>query len=161
MSIVALENFLLDSRMCNNDIGGLEKQATILTRFCDYLLSENAARWRDETGFLVYNDLVNTWRAFFSALPQSQLTKPKQEQKSTSGGKQSTYNKQQAGKAKQWSLPYIEVCYKWNKNLCNKPDCTCKTLNGRSLKHCCDERTNPADLSVYCGKAHKRTVAHP
>jgi hypothetical protein len=161
MSIVALENFLLDSRMCNNDIGGLEKQAAILTRFCDYVLSENAARWRDETGFLVYNDLVNTWRAFFSALPQSQLTKPKQEQKSTSGGKQSTYNKQQAGKAKQWSLPYIEVCYKWNKNLCNKPDCTCKTLNGRSLKHCCDERTNPADLSVYCGKAHKRTVAHP
>jgi hypothetical protein len=81
MSIVALENFLLDSRMCNNDIGGLDKQATILTRFCDYVLSENVASWRDETGFLVYNDLVNTWRAFFSALPQSQLTKPKQEQK--------------------------------------------------------------------------------
>jgi hypothetical protein len=162
MSIVALENFLLDNKMCHSDIGGLDKQSAILTRFCDYVLSENAAKWRDETPFLTYNDLVNTWRAFFSALPQSQLAKPKQDSKHASGSnKQSSFNKQQSGKPRQWSLPYIEVCYKWNKNLCNKPDGKCTTLNGRALKHCCDERTNPADLSIYCGKAHKRIVGHP
>ncbi len=52
LSIVALENFLLNNKMCSAVIGGLEKQAVILTRFTDYVLSENAARWRDETAFL-------------------------------------------------------------------------------------------------------------
>jgi hypothetical protein len=60
MSIVVLENFLLDTKMCHSNIGGLDKQAAILTRFCDYILLENPAKWRDETSFLVYNDLVNT-----------------------------------------------------------------------------------------------------
>ena len=162
MSIVALENFLLDSKMCNTDIGGLDKQAAILTRFCDYVLSENAARWRDETSFLVYNDLVNTWKAFFSALPQSQLSKPKPETKQAYSRQPTTFAKKPSViPQKQWALPYIEVCYKWNMNMCNRPDGKCTTLNGRPLKHCCDERVNPADLSVYCGKAHRRTVAHP
>ena len=164
MSIVVLENFLLNNKMCNADIGGLEKQAAILTRFSDYVLSENAARWRDESSFLVYGDMENTWKAFFSALPQSQLSKPRQDLKQAQTVKNSSFNNfnKQTGNSKprQWTLPYIEVCYKWNRNMCNKPDGKCTTLNGRPLKHCCDERTNPADLAVYCGKAHKRTLAH-
>ncbi len=53
------------------------------------------------------------------------------------------------------------MCYKWNRGFCNKPDGSCKTGNGRALKHCCDERTDPTDLSIYCGKNHKRVDAHP
>jgi hypothetical protein len=128
LSIVALENFLLNNKMCSADIGGLEKQAAILTRFTDYVLSENAARWRDETAFLNYNELTNTWSTFFSALPQSQLTKAKAEQKNNSGQankQQKAYSSEsssygsKAG-SKTWNLPYIEVCYKWNRGFCNK-----------------------------------------
>jgi hypothetical protein len=169
LSIVALENFLLNNKMCSADIGGLEKQAAILTRFTDYVLSENAARWRDETAFLNYNELTNTWNAFFSALPQSQLTKAKSEQKNNSGQASKQQKAYSSGSSsygskagsKTWNLPYIEVCYKWNRGFCNKPDGSCKTGNGRALKHCCDERTDPTDLSIYCGKNHKRVDAHP
>jgi hypothetical protein len=101
--------------------------------------------------------------------PPAQLTKAKSEQKNNSGqaSKQqkayssgsTSYGSKAGGKT--WNLPYIEVCYKWNRGFCNKPDGSCKTGNGRALKHCCDERTDPRDLSIYCGKNHKRVDAHP
>ena len=176
LSLVALENYLLAENMCKNDIGGLDKQAAILTRFTDYVMSENAARWRDEASFLDYNALQNAWTAFYSALPQSQLHKIKQEYKPNSSGgnnysSNSGSNSRHSGqrgpapsqpRSKQaWNLPYIEVCYKWNRGFCNKAAGTCTTSNGRQLKHCCDERTDPSDLSKYCGQAHKRVDGHP
>ncbi len=44
MSIAALEGFLINSRFCRDEIGGLEKQASILTNLADYVISENANR---------------------------------------------------------------------------------------------------------------------
>ena len=169
MSLVALENYLLANKMCADDIGGLDRQAAILTRFTDYVLSENAAGWRDESSFLDYGQLKNTWSAFFSALPQSQLAKGKPERREhqgTAGTSRSNpgqpNRRSTAGPQNQrWTLPYIEVCYKWNRGLCTKTAAQCTTGNGRSLKHCCDERTDPNDLSKYCGQNHKRVDAHP
>ena len=173
MSVVALENFLLANRMCADDIGGLDKQAAILTRFTDYVLSKNAARWKDESTFLDYGELKNTWSAFFSALPQSQLYKGKADKKepstqgnhsrnnSSNSSSQPQRNNSSRPQNQRWNLPYIEVCYKWNRGQCSKPAAQCSTSNGRSLKHCCDERTDPTDLSKYCGMNHKRVDAHP
>jgi len=158
-SIVALENFLLNTRFCNDDIGGLEKQAGILTRFVDYVLSENATKWRDHEPFLTAGELKNAWHAFFSAMPQSHLSKRRHDNKpapSTSNTKRHEQQSTSKGPSKQWSLPYIEVYYKWNRGFCNKPAGSCSTSAGRPLKHVCDERTDPNNLSVFCGQNHKR-----
>jgi len=164
-SVVALENFLLNSKFCHDDIGGLDRQAAILTRFVDYVLSENASKWRDHEPFLTAGELKNTWHAFFSAMPQSQLSKKKPDNKPGPSGHAGLKRPHDSGSApkntsRQWSLPYIEVCYKWNRGFCNKPANTCTTSAGRQLKHVCDERTDPANLSVYCGQNHKRVEAH-
>jgi hypothetical protein len=72
-SIDALENFLVQSNYCNNDLQGKAKQAVILTQFCDYVLAENANRWRGMECFLTTRELRNTWADFLSqksSLPQ-------------------------------------------------------------------------------------------
>lgn len=118
LSLVALENFLLNNKMCHDDIGGLDKQAAILTRFTDYILSENATRWRDENSFMNAGELANTWIAFFSAMPQSQLVKrhsDKPKQHSGGGGnnqKQQNSSTNSSGGFRGNKLPYIDVCYK-------------------------------------------------
>jgi hypothetical protein len=120
-SITALENFLLNSKFCNDDIGGLEKQASILTRFTDYVLSENASKWRDHEAFLTAGELKNTWHAFYSAMPQSQLARKKQDFKQFANkhdGRKRTGSQPQPHTSNkptplQWKLPYLDVCYKW------------------------------------------------
>ena len=166
-SVVALENFLLNSKFCNSDIGGLEKQAAILTRFVDYVLSENASKWRDHEPFLTAGELKNTWHAFFSALPQSHLARRNHNNNKPGSSGSNSFKRHQESTtsnkapAKQWSLPYIDVCYKWNRGFCNKPANSCTTSAGRPLRHVCDERTDPSNLAVFCGQAHKRVDAHP
>jgi hypothetical protein len=68
-SFIALENFLINSQFCKNDLSDVENKAQILTQFTDYVLSENAAKWRDKELFRNAVELKNTWSAFFSACP--------------------------------------------------------------------------------------------
>jgi len=51
-SIDALESFLIQSSFCSSDLSGVEKQVSVLTKFTDYVLMENANRWRDMEPFL-------------------------------------------------------------------------------------------------------------
>jgi hypothetical protein len=60
MSYAALENFLINSKFCADDLGGVDKPAVILTQFVDYTLVENAARWRDCEPFLTSGELKNS-----------------------------------------------------------------------------------------------------
>jgi hypothetical protein len=78
MSVAALEGFLINTRFCKDELGGLEKQASILTSFMDYVLSENANRWRNIEPFITHGELRAVWNSFFSARPQSALTKRSQ-----------------------------------------------------------------------------------
>jgi hypothetical protein len=153
-SFTALENFLINSRFCRDDLGEIENKAQLLTQFTDYVLSENAAKWRDNEPFLSTGELKNTWSAFFSARPQSAFIKrgsskgpPQAEKKPTSKGPK--------------RLPFIDVCYNWNKGICNKPAGSCFSIRGNPLRHVCDFRNDPSNLSAHCGQNHKRTVAHP
>jgi hypothetical protein len=43
-SYTALENLVVSSKFCREDIGSLDKQAQLLTSFTDYILAENASR---------------------------------------------------------------------------------------------------------------------
>jgi hypothetical protein len=80
MSVAALEGFLTNTRFCRDELGNLEKQASILTSFTDYVLSENANRWRNIEPFITHWELRSVWNSFFSARPQSVLAKKSNKQ---------------------------------------------------------------------------------
>jgi hypothetical protein len=45
-SFSALENFLINTKFCKDDLGDCENRAQMLTQFVDYVISENASKWR-------------------------------------------------------------------------------------------------------------------
>jgi hypothetical protein len=143
-SYTALENFLVSSQYCKDDIGSLDKQAQLLTAFTDFVLAENASKWRNSEPFLSTGELKSAWQSFFGARPQAALAKKAQPQDKRQANPR---NKQQGSKANgRLSLPSIPVCYKWNAGQCQKPDGQCFTHYGLALRHVCDERTNPANI---------------
>jgi hypothetical protein len=153
-SFTAIENFLINTRFCKDDLGNIENKAQILTQFTDYVLSENASKWRDAEPFLSSGELKNTWNAFFTACPQSAFVKK------VSSKPDDLQSKKQGHKQPR-KLPFIDVCYNWNKGTCNKPTGTCFSSRGNALRHVCDQRTDPNNLLIHCGQNHKRCVAHP
>ncbi len=153
-SFLALENFLINSRFCNDDLYNVDNKAHILTQFTDYVFSENAAKWRDHEPFLNAGELKNTWGAFFSAHPQSAFTKKENFKTEHQNAKKQTQKNPK-------KLPFIDVCYNWNKGTCNKPAGTCFSIRGNPLRHVCDHRTDPTNLTIHCGQNQKRSIAHP
>jgi hypothetical protein len=151
-SFAALENFLVNSRFCSTDLAGVDKPAVILTQFVDYVLVENAARWRDGEPFLTTGELKNTWQAFFGARPQSALHRKPSFPGVTSTKKP---NGNTSGKKKR---PFIDVCYNFNKGICQKQPGQCISASGTVLRHICDHRPN--NLLVFCGQNHKRIDNH-
>ena len=65
-SIDALENFLIQSNFGLSDLAGVSKPAAFLSQFTDYVLVENASRWRGMETFLTTRDLRNTWADYIS-----------------------------------------------------------------------------------------------
>ena len=163
-SFVALENFLINNKFCKDDLQGLDKQAVLLTQFVDYVIVENAARWRDAEPFLSSGDLKNTWQAFFSARPQSSLVAKKSDSSNQAKNKNFNQQSRQQNQFKKpntlHKLPFIEVCYRWNINRCSAPTGQCTTYSGIPLKHVCDQRTDPNNLAVFCGQSHRRIDNH-
>jgi hypothetical protein len=149
--------------LCRADLQGVDKPAVLLLQFADYVIIENVARWRDSEPFLTSRDLKNTWQAFYSARPQSALNKKKQDQ-SKQNGKSYSYNKAQNQGFKRPSttakLPFIDVCYRWNKKACSNTAGQCTTFNGTPLRHVCDHRSDQSNLTICCGQNHKRVDSH-
>ena len=65
-SIDALENFLIQSNFGLSDLAGVPKPAAFLSQFTDYVLVENASRWRGMEAFLTTRDLRSTWADYIS-----------------------------------------------------------------------------------------------
>ena len=63
-TVDAIESFFVQNNFCNSDISGSERQAHLLSQFCDYVLVENASRWRGMEPFLDTRALRNTWSDF-------------------------------------------------------------------------------------------------
>jgi hypothetical protein len=165
MSFTAIENFLVNNKFCKDDLQGVEKQAALLCQFVDYVLLENANKWRDCEPFLSSGDLKTAWQAFFSARPQSSLSRKKTEQSSNqrNGSFKQPFQKsqQQAFRNKfPQKLPFIDACYRWNRNQCQNPAGSCTSPSGQPLRHVCDQRTDPNNLTVFCGQNHKRVDFH-
>jgi hypothetical protein len=157
-SFTELENFIINSRFCKNDLADIENKAQILTQFCDYVLTENASKWRDAEPFLSSGELKNTWNAFFTARPQSAFSRKDSSKQAQASGSQKKFNRPNVGFKK---LPFIDVCYNWNKGICNKAAGTCFSSRGIQLRHVCDHHTDPANLAAHCGQNHRRLTAHP
>jgi hypothetical protein len=146
MSIAALEGFLINTRFCKDELGGLEKQASILTSFTDYVLSENANRWRNIEPFITHGELRAVWNSFFSARPQSFLAKRSQAPK--------------AWKPRNFKKQFLDVCFAWNRGQCPKAAGSCFSKMGTPLRHVCDFKEDPAEPMKVCGEAHQRTAFH-
>ncbi len=64
----AILGFMEQSNYCHSDLGGSEKQARTLTRFTDYILEENANRWRGKQAFVSTGEMKEAWSSFYSTL---------------------------------------------------------------------------------------------
>jgi hypothetical protein len=146
MSIAALEGFLINTRFCKDELTGLEKQASILTSFTDYVLSENANRWRNIEPFITHGELRAVWNSFFSARPQSVLAKKNQASKQW--------------KSRPFKKAFLDVCFAWNRGQCSKPAGICFSKMGTPLRHVCDFKDDPTDPLKVCGEVHQRVTAH-
>jgi hypothetical protein len=153
-SVQALEGFFLQTNYCAQELNNVEKKAWLLTKFADYVLQQNADRWRDAEPFLSTGDLKSAWAAFYGAQPHAALTKEKKQGKGP-GGKQQ--NSQQKTFDPRITLG---ICFAWNVGTCNKPAGACTTAKGRPLKHVCDHIADPAKPMEVCGKDHIRKDFH-
>jgi hypothetical protein len=153
LSVLALEGFFFQNNFCHQDLQNVERKASILTKFTDYVLSQNSDRWRDAEPFLTAGELKQTWSAFFGAQPQSSLKSQGQK-----GGKQG----QQGAKQGKPADPRIGlgICFAWNQGQCLKQSGTCTTAKGRPLKHICDFAADPSKPTDVCGKEHIRKDFH-
>jgi hypothetical protein len=150
-SVLALEGFFMQNNYCAQDLGNVDKKAWLLTKFSDYVLSQNADRWRDAEPFLSTGDLKAAWAAFFGAQPQAALAKP---------GKKTGNNNQKSQQSKFDPRIALGICFAWNQGQCLKPAGTCATAKGRPLKHVCDFIADPSKPQDVCGKDHVRKDFH-
>jgi hypothetical protein len=96
-SVDAILGFMEQSNYCHSELGGNEKQARTLTRFTDYILEENANRWRVKQAFVSTGEMKEAWSSFYSTLPSQGANKKTQFQP------HNTNPQQQQNGQKQWS----------------------------------------------------------
>ncbi len=72
-SVLALEGFFHQNNFCSSDLANVEKRAFFLVKFTDYVLGQNADRWRDSEPFLTAGDLKAAWSSFFGSQPHASL----------------------------------------------------------------------------------------
>lgn len=143
-SVEALEGFFIQSNYCQADTGNIEKRAQFLTQFTDYVLGQNAERWRDEEPFLTTGELKTAWSTFFNVRPQVSRDRKKDQKKPEGKGP-----RRAAG-----------VCWAWNEGKCLKAQGDCKTSRGYELKHICNYAVDLSKPEEICGKDHMRIKFH-
>ena len=169
-SVDALENFLVQSSFCSKDLFGMEKQTKLLSQFTDYVLVENASRWRGMEPFLNTRELRNTWADF---LGQKSASFKQNNQSNTSNqgyqGNQGNQgnrgqNQQNLLPSQKWSIPAHlfndDICVLWNLGKCLKAPGACATKAGRALRHVCNHRPDPSKPAVICEKSHMAKLFH-
>lgn len=182
-SVDALESFLIQSAFCSSDLASVSKQVAVLTKFIDFVLQENANRWRDMEPFLTTRDLRATWSDFFSQKAASLQKLPSSHQPSKnhsasrpppfssvpaqpnysvpppSAPPQASQHQQstQVPSSRYQVSPHLfldDVCFLWNIGRCLKAPGSCTTKKGRPLRHVCNYRPDPNNPGISCGMNH-------
>ena len=175
-SIDALESFFVQNNYCNKDLAGLERHVQLLTQFSDYVLGENACRWRGMEPFLNTRDLRGTWADFLgqkSGAFKQKSSGSQQNSNSNSNKFQQNSNKFQQNKQNnnngmawggtKWMPKYMfedDICVMWNLGRCIKPPGACTNRRGVALRHVCNHRPDPSKTTVICGKSHMASLFH-
>jgi hypothetical protein len=161
MSVLAIENFLIQNNFCSADFGNADNPAMTLTQFVDYVLGENSNKWRDSESFLSCGDLKATWDTFFSNSPKSLMTLKagKQQQKLTGQGQGQGQGQSSSfltlGKRK-----WVDICFDWNAGKCLKAQGACQSMKGTPLRHVCNWIPDKSKPNIYCEKSHIRSQFH-
>jgi hypothetical protein len=149
-SLAALEGFIWQTDFCRADLAVVEKPATVLSQFSDYILGLNADRWRGQQPFVTTGEMKGIWDSFWGAKPESKL-KPKSGAKQNKSGGKFTFE-----------LGFFDdICRMYNLGKCTRAPGTCTTRSGIPLRHICNFRTNPAKPQESCGKGHMAIQFHP
>ncbi len=161
LSIAALEGFLIQTNFCSADLASVERKAQVLTQFCDYVLSRNSERWRNEQQFLTSGELKEVWFTFFSARPQASIqqrfrSQPPQKKQRLLGQPPSDRPAHHSDP----SFMALNICFLYNEGKCSKPSGSCTTKYGRPLKHVCNHLEDVSKPSDVCGKDHPRVKNH-
>ena len=171
-SIDALENFFIQNNFCTSELSGSDRQALLLGQFIDYILVENASRWRGMEPFLDTRSLRNTWSDFIS---QKNINKTKQQHPKQQGQQAKQNYPQQQGQqgqqGQQYQLPSArlnlpahlfrdDICVIYNIGKCLKQPGSCFTKGGKPLRHVCNHRPDPTKLDVACGQNHMAKLFH-
>ena len=168
-SIDALENFFIQNNFCTSELSGSDRQALLLGQFIDYILVENASRWRGMEPFLDTRSLRNTWSDFIS---QKNINKTKQQHPKQQGQQaKQNYPQQQGQQGQQYQLPSArlnlpahlfrdDICVIYNIGKCLKQPGSCFTKGGKPLRHVCNHRPDPTKLDVACGQNHMAKLFH-
>ncbi len=146
-SAEALEGFFLQNNYCQAETANLDRRAQFLTQFVDYVLSQNAERWRNEQPFLNTGELKNTWSTFYGVRPVPVSKK-----------KEAFARPTKKGPPNQARTPGI--CWGWNEGRCLKTATDCKTPKGYALRHVCNFVADPQKPDDICGKEHIRIKFH-
>jgi hypothetical protein len=149
-SVLALEGFFFQNNFCSQDLANVERKASTLARFADYVLAQNSDRWRDSEPYLSARDLKSVWAAFFGAQPHAAAGQK---------NKKANNQKQNSQKTPDPRLA-LGICFAWNLGQCLKPAGTCATAKGSPLKHVCDYVADPAKPTEVYGKDHIRKDFH-
>jgi hypothetical protein len=147
-SFVALESFLIQSDYGMPAVAGMERPAAFLTKFVDYVLSENSNRFRDEESFLTTADLKASWDSFCGAQPEVAVAAAKGKAKAAKAPAKKPFEGSTASRT-------LNICYAWNKGLCPKPAGGCVTAKGTQLKHICNFLPDINKKEEVCGKDHQ------
>ena len=182
-SVDAIESFFVQNNFCNSDISGSERQAHLLSQFCDYVLVENASRWRGMEPFLDTRALRNTWSDFISQKSITIKNKnsfnkgsnnfhkvSNNQQHSQHSSNQISSNQQQ----QQWfasiqpsqrynldpRLFKEDICVMFNLGKCLKSAGNCNSKYSKPLRHVCNFRPDINKPDVPCGQNHMSKLFH-
>ena len=178
-----MEKFFVQNKFCSSDLSGSDKQAQLLSQFTDYILVENASRWRGMEPFLDTRSLRNNWSDFasqknISAKPknQQQWKKPYQHQPYQHQPAQQQQAqlqlKQRFSSQSGFILPSIrhnvaphlfkdDICVLWNLGKCLRPAGSCTTKGGRQLRHICNHRPDLSKPEVPSLNIFAKCTVHP
>ena len=141
-SISAIVGLMVNNNYFQEDLGGNNRRAYILTEFTDYVLGRNALNWENSQPFLSTDELSHVWQNW-KGKRGSYFTAKLADREKDSKRKQTVDKKQLS-----------DVCRKFNAGDCpSQKDKECKTTWGKNLKHICNKYMPGGKI---CGKDHSR-----
>ena len=132
---------MTNTRYLQDDLGGNNKRAAILTEFVDYVFNRNALNWENHQAFLSTDELSHVWANWKS-------------KRGVSSGSSKASDKPKKDKESDKKTIQGDICKYWNTKVCKQQkDKECKTPVGKVLRHVCNKYLTGGKV---CQKDHCR-----